>query len=168
MAQTAEFIQMPPRGTTSDGETEYEGTPEVTHKGGCCKPNDDGRCGCCPECCYKENIVMMNSVFTCFAMVISLGILVGLTVTTVRPHLGALMFVEGECTTVSANYTGERHKCACGGRSCSATFPCLRVMVTYNTSDGTIITSILHEEEHVFTYLPQVGMNTTRPPRILS
>ena len=118
----------------------------------------NGRCNCCPAVCYSNNCVMVNSVFTCFAMIISIGILVGLTVTLARPHLSALTYVNGTCTTVTSNYTGVRERCACGGRFCAADYPCLEITVEYKGSDGELIESMLHEEEHVFTYRSHVSI----------
>lgn len=153
------MVEMPLRGATADNPPECEENGDdhcqVTTKmttGIDVIEQDIERCGCCPKKCYANNCVMINSVVTCFIMVVSVGVLVGLTITLARPHLGALMYVNGTCKTVTSNYTGVRERCACDGRFCAADYPCLDITVEYKTRDGSIIESMLHEEEHVFTY----------------
>ena len=155
----AEFIKMPQL-SGDDGVGEYIIDNEAAKKGccqTCCASNKNPEGFFCPPCCYRQNCVMMNGVFLCFAVVICLGVLIGLSVTSGKPHLKTLHFVEGTCTTVRANYTGAAESCSCGGRFCHASYPCLEVVVNYRTKDGNEIESILHEDEHVYTYKPHVS-----------
>ena len=165
----AEFTKMP-QSAAEDGVTEY--IIDNTASGGsdrnncCCCPSrgrrkPPGRPGgfCCPPCCYRQNCVMMNGVFLCFAVIICVSVLVGLAVTSGKPHILTLFFVEGECTTQRANLTGTEETCSCGGRFCHASFPCLEIIVTYRGEDGREIESILHEDEHVYTNKPHVSIS---------
>lgn len=168
---------MPLRGATEEepedgaaaknhvGNGEEQPMHEASRKqanGDCQDAEDDTRCKCCPKCCYGNNVVMVNSVVTCFAMIISVGILVGLTVTIARPHLAALSYVDGTCTTVTSNFTGQRERCNCGGRFCAADYPCLEVTVEYQGNSGEMIRSMLHDEEHVATYRSHVSKKLLR------
>jgi len=110
------------------------------------------RCHYCPRTCYTHNGLVLNGVFSCFGMIITLGTFIGLTVTNAPAHLAALSYVNGTCTTVLANYTDEKEKCST--KQYSASFPCLQIRVEYKGNNGKIIRSLLHEDEHVASYLP--------------
>ena len=116
------------------------------------------RCKLCPRTCYTHNCVCFNAVFTCLGMLASAGAFIGLMSTSVRPHLTSLSYVNGTCKTVNYTWTGKREGCACvkkGQKNCRATYPCLQVWVEYVTK-GQVITSMMHEEEHMLTYRPHV------------
>ena len=105
-----EFIQMPLRAPTDehspcdDNSDRCQATTKMASNVG--GDPEIERCGCCPQACYSNNCVLINSIVLCFLMVLSIGLLVGFTVTLARPHLGALVYVNGTCRTVTSNYTG--------------------------------------------------------------
>lgn len=156
---STEFVKMP-QATREDGVAEYIIDSGNNKNKPCC----DSWCAnskhpegfCCMPCCYRQNCVMMNGVFLCFSIIICISVLIGLAVTSGKPHIKTLFFVEGECTTLRANLTGGEETCSCGGRFCHATFPCLEIIVTYEDENGRGIESILHEDEHAYTYTPHV------------
>ena len=105
-------------------------------------------CQRCPNCCYKRGCVIaiyINSAALCLG---SLAILIIMAAGIVAPFHHSLGFVETTCMTTSSEYYGPSRGCTCSGRYCRSSYPCLRIEVRYQTTEGFNLSQQLHASQY--------------------